>query len=221
MDNHNLLDYTETYPAPFDPSDLSLPIRWLTALYLLSWAINLAGIWIPDANEWIYSTGVFNGLYLLMGIGVVAASNSKKRSNDVWIKRYRVVVWIGMGMILFYRLFESQLGYDMGYVLFSRSGYYVAFTGLALWLIRRWRLREQAGRWWLLWERWSWFWAAGNFMNYLIFSIRFSNDFSETSEISEFFWKMVNWGTYMVVLLLTLPLNFLMRMNLPLRWGAS
>lgn len=203
MNNNDLLDYKEIYPDPFNPSDLSLPVRWLTGLYLFIWGLTIMGVWIPWFNELGYASVMYNILHVLMGITVIVASNSKKRSNDALIKRYRVVVWIGMVCIIIYRLFMPLWAFGMGYGLLSQVGYYLAFIGLAVWLVRSWRLRASAGRWWVLWEQWSWTWAIGRAINSIAFLLRYGGDFNREEED---WWEMMNWGVYGAVLLLTLYL---------------
>lgn len=201
MNNHNLLDYTEAYPEPFDPSDLPTPIRWLTGLYLFMWGINFLGIWITEFNEWMYTYNVFNILYLAMAGMVFWAMSSDQRSEDGWIKRYRAAVGAGIGLIFLYRILSPLMGYGGMASVLSSVGYYLAFTGAGVWLIRRWRLREQAGRWWMLWERWSWYWAIGNLINYVTYVLKYPFGWDESNGL---FWTLIDWVVYVGVFLLAL-----------------
>ena len=199
MNDHNLLDYTEAYPEPFNPADLSVPIRLLTGLYLFMWCMNLIGIWVPFFNRVAYNLNLFDILYLGMMGTVVWASRSARRSNDAWIRRYRVGVWIGMVLIIFYEFLNPFFGYGF----LTRIGYYLAFTGVAIWLIRAWRLRAQAGRWWQLWEQWGWLWAIGNLLNYFTYSMHYTNDGGLANTL---FWVWFDRGVYGSLLLIALYL---------------
>lgn len=201
MNNNNLLDYTETYPEPFDASDLPAPIRLLTGLYLVMWGINLVSIVLPEFNELLYEYNLFTILYLIMAGCVFWSWRSERQLKDVWSHRYRTGVMIGIVLIVLYQFTSPLYGYGAMISLVFSMGYYLAFTGAGVWLIRSWRLREQAGRWWILWEQWSWFWAIGNLINNLTFTLRYSMGWEESNDR---FWAFVDWGLYGGILLLAL-----------------
>ena len=158
MRDDQLLDYDTPDSERFDFSDVPLPMRVLTGVYLLSWIHQILRLWmVGDWNIPLFWYQVFDWGLIGAALWTHAAAT---RSKDSRIGRCRLGFWAGVSFFVF-REMAAWLGLATPILnVFSMVAYFFMFTSLVLWLVRYWALRSQGPAWWSLLERWSWNWAA-------------------------------------------------------------